>query len=76
MMHCPGTGIEDKKGRDEAVSEPDADPCLPPRQTGGHHRGDDHPGVDVETIGHPEGNEVPVPPCTILRWDGAEVIIL
>lgn len=55
------------------VANPDADPRLPPRQTGNDTGGCNHPCVDVEGIGYPEADIIPGPPLPSGRfnWRGS-----
>ena len=64
----------DEAGRDR-VADPDAKPRLPPRQATNDHGRRNHPRVDVERVGDPEGDKVPGTPLTAGGLHGLEVMV-
>ncbi len=55
MINRAGSRVEDDEGRDATITDPHADPGLPPRESQSHHRGHDHPGIEVVAICNPTG---------------------
>ena len=57
------------------VAEPNTQPRLPPGETTNDHGRRDHPGVDVERVGDPEGDEVPRTPLPALGLHRLEIMV-
>lgn len=64
----------DEAARD-GVADPDAEPRLPPRQAADDHGRRDHPCVDVERVGDPEGDKVPGTPLAALGLDRLQIVV-
>ena len=75
MVHCTDPTSQDNEERGDSIANPNADPCLPPTQSDLQRRGSDHPGVDVEAVGDPEGDEVDMSPLSALRLNGFQIMI-
>lgn len=58
MIGCADTTGHADKASGDTVADPNAYPCLPPGKSIENASRGDHPGVDVEGVGDPEGNEV------------------
>lgn len=62
------------KARSNGIADPNTYPALPPAQTIEDVGGRDHPCIDVEGVGDPEGNEVGPRPLSSLGFDGLKVL--
>lgn len=69
------TTSQDYKTSSDGVANPDTDPSLPPAKTDSERRGCYHPGIDIERVCNPEGDEVSMPPLSSFGLDRFEVMI-
>jgi len=74
MVRRPDPSRQADEARSNSIPNPDTQPTLPPAQTIEDVGGRDHPCVDVEGVGDPEGDEVGPGPLSSLGLDGLEVL--
>lgn len=66
MGRCSGAGT---------LTNPDTQPCLPPRQANFKTGRSNHPCVDIERVGNPEIDEGDVAPLPACRLDRLQVMV-
>lgn len=73
MVHGTNATCQADKEGGDAVTNPDANPSLPPREAIGQRRCCNHPSVDVERIGNPKVDKVAMFPQSPLWLDRLQI---
>jgi hypothetical protein len=69
------SGGQDDEESSDGVTDPDANPGLPPGETDFERRGCNHPCIDVEGISDPETDVVPGFPLTAFWLDRLKIMV-
>lgn len=75
MVDSANSSGQDDKEAAEAVSYPNAQPGLPPRQTTSNHGRGNHPRINVRRVCDPETDKVPRTPYSTFLLDGNQVMV-
>lgn len=75
MICCANTTSETNKAGSDGVSDPDADPSLPPGEADFERGGSNHPSVDIEGVGNPESDKIPCFPLSSFRLDDTKIMV-